>query len=163
MPKPSLVRRPENPWPEWPQVLRTSSSQEEGCDRDWAVMTKELAGEGGVVKTLRAQRIEIAGGQIRPLEGAPVGLPADLVLLAMGFAGPEKLKVVDDLGLTRDARGHIASDAAGATNVRGVFTAGDCNRGQSLVVWAIADGRRVAASVDAYLKQLDAGRTHAAE
>lgn len=163
MPKPSLVRRPENPWPEWPQVLRTSSSQEEGCDRDWAVMTKELAGEGGVVKTLKAQRIEIAGGQIRPLEGAPVELPADLVLLAMGFVGPEKLKVIDDLGLTRDARGNIASDAAGSTNVRGVFTAGDCNRGQSLVVWAIADGRRVAASVDAYLKQLDAGRTHAAE
>jgi glutamate synthase (NADPH/NADH) small chain len=157
------VRRPENPWPEWPQVLRTSSSQEEGCERDWAVMTKELVGEGGTVKHLRAQRIEIAGGQIRPIEGAPVDLPADLVLLAMGFTGPEKLQVVDDLGLARDARGNIASDVRGATNVPGVFAAGDCNRGQSLVVWAIADGRRVAAAVDAYLNASRTAGAQAAE
>lgn len=163
MPKPSLVRRPENPWPEWPQVLRTSSSQEEGCERDWAVMTKELVGEGGTVKHLRAQRIEIAGGQIRPIEGAPVDLPADLVLLAMGFTGPEKLQIVDDLGLARDARGNIASDVRGATNVPGVFAAGDCNRGQSLVVWAIADGRRVAAAVDAYLNASRTAGSQAAE
>jgi glutamate synthase (NADPH) small chain len=161
MPKPSLVRRPENPWPEWPQVLRTSSSQEEGCERDWAVMTKELVGEGGVVKHLRAQRIEMAGGQMRPLEGQTVDLPADLVLLAMGFTGPEKLRLVEDLGLAKDARGNIASDPHGATNVTGVFTAGDCNRGQSLVVWAIADGRRVAASVHGFLTAR--GATEAAE
>jgi glutamate synthase (NADPH/NADH) small chain len=161
MPKPSLVRRPENPWPEWPQVLRTSSSQEEGCERDWAVMTKELVGDGGVVKHLRAQRIEVAGGQMRPIDGQTVDLPADLVLLAMGFTGPEKLRLVADLGLALDARGNIASDGRGATNVPGVFTAGDCNRGQSLVVWAIADGRRVAAGVHAYLS--GAGASVAAE
>ena len=152
MPKPTLVRRPENPWPEWPQVLRTSSSQEEGCERDWAVMTKELVGTEGRVSGLRAQRIEVTGGQMRPLDGPLTELPADLVLLAMGFTGPEKSVLADDLGLARDARGNIASDPSGATNVPGIFTAGDCNRGQSLVVWAIADGRRVAASVDAYLK-----------
>jgi glutamate synthase (NADPH/NADH) small chain len=161
MPKPSLVRRPENPWPEWPQVLRTSSSQEEGCERDWAVMTKELVGDGGVVKHLRAQRIEMAGGQMRPIDGQTVDLPADLVLLAMGFTGPEKLRLVSDLGLALDARGNIASDGRGATNVPGVFAAGDCNRGQSLVVWAIADGRRVAAGVHAFLS--GAGASQAAE
>ena len=161
MPKPSLVRRPENPWPEWPQILRTSSSQDEGCERDWAVMTKELVGDGGVVRQLRAERIEMAGGQIRSLEGQTVDLPADLVLLAMGFTGPEKLALVDDLGLAKDARGNVASDPTGATNVPGVFTAGDCNRGQSLVVWAIADGRRVAASVHAFLSAR--GASEAAE
>ena len=151
MPRPSLVRRPENPWPEWPLILRTSSSQEEGCMRDWAVLTTELVGEGGAVARLRAQRVELAGGSLRALEGQTVELPADLVFLALGFSGPERLRLTDDLGLARDRRGNLVTDGTGATSVPGVFAAGDCNRGQSLVVWAIADGRRVAAGVNTFL------------
>ena len=154
MPKPSLVRMPENPWPEWPLVLRTSSSQEEGAERDWAVSTRALHGDAGRVTALEAARVRVVGGRIEELAGAaPVTIPCDLVLLAMGFTGPEKGGLVTDLGLALDARGNVVSDAAGRTNVPGIFAAGDASRGQSLVVWAIADGRRVAQGVHAHLRQ----------
>ncbi|HEX4446599.1 MAG TPA: glutamate synthase subunit beta, partial [Polyangiaceae bacterium] len=159
MPKPSLVRMPSNPWPEWPLILRTSSSQEEGAGRDWAVSTKILRGENGAVVALDAHRIVFEGGKIKPIEGSDFSLPAGLVLLAMGFVGPEKGGVIEQLGLTLDARGNIRTDASGATNVAGVFAAGDNSRGQSLVVWAIADGRRVAAGVDAYLRRAPMAKT----
>jgi glutamate synthase (NADPH/NADH) small chain len=143
MPKPSLVRMPSNPWPEWPLVLRTSSSHDEGADRDWAVQTRSLRGENGRVVALEASRVDT---------GASLEIPCDLVLLAMGFVGPERQGLLGDLGVALDARGNVVTDAGGATTVPRVFAAGDASRGQSLVVWAIADGRRVAAGVDAFLR-----------
>jgi glutamate synthase (NADPH/NADH) small chain len=152
MPRPSLTRGTANPWPEWPLILRTSTSQEEGAERDWSVSTREFLGENGRVVSLEAQRIVFEGGKLRPVPGSELSLPCGLALLAMGFVGPERPGVVEQLGLTLDPRGNIRTDATGATNVPGVFAAGDNSRGQSLVVWAIADGRRVAAGVDAWLQ-----------
>jgi glutamate synthase (NADPH/NADH) small chain len=152
MPRPSLTRGTANPWPEWPLILRTSTSQEEGAGRDWSVSTREFRGEGGQVVSLEASRIVFEGGKLRPVPGTELSLPCGLALLAMGFVGPERPGVVEQLGLGLDPRGNIRTDATGATNVPGVFAAGDNSRGQSLVVWAIADGRRVAAGVDAWLR-----------
>jgi glutamate synthase (NADPH/NADH) small chain len=163
MPKPPLVRAPENPWPAWPLVMRTSSSHEEASarslDREFAVMTKRFAGEGGKVAKLEIVRVEMRGGKFEELAGTASEIPCDLVFLAMGFVGPEKAGLVAELvalGLALDARGNVVSDAAGRTSVDGVFAAGDVSRGQSLVVWAIADGRRVARGVSAYLASADA-------
>ena len=161
MPKPPLVRMPQNPWPEWPLVLRTSSSHEEaayrhGSDiRDFAVSTSALlADESGRVRALEAMRVSVGEGKISEVEGSRFEIPCDLVLLAMGFIGPERAGLVADLGLALDPRGNIVTDASGATNVDHVFSAGDASRGQSLVVWAIADGRRVAHGVDAYVRRV---------
>jgi len=153
MPKPALVRMPTNPWPEWPLVLRTSSSHEEGAERDWAVSTRSFRGEGGKVVALETVRVVLEGGKIVPVAGTEASIPCDLVLLAMGFVGPERGGIVEQLGVALDARGNVRSGASGATSVPRVFAAGDVSRGQSLVVWAIADGRRVAAGVDAFLKR----------
>jgi glutamate synthase (NADPH/NADH) small chain len=153
MPKPALVRMPSNPWPEWPLVLRTSSSQEEGAERDWAVSTRAFRGERGRVVGLDAVRVVIEGGKPKPIAGTGLSLPCDLALLAMGFVGPERGGVVEQLGLALDARGNVRTDASGRASVPGVFAAGDASRGQSLVVWAIADGRRVAAGVDTFLRR----------
>jgi glutamate synthase (NADPH) small chain len=158
MPRPALVRMPTNPWPEWPLVLRTSSSQEEGAERDWAVSTRSFRGDSGRVIGLEATRVVLEGGKVRPLPGADLSLPCDLALLAMGFVGPERGGVIGQLGVALDARGNVRSDASGATSVSGVFAAGDSARGQSLVVWAIADGRRVAAGVDNWLRQAPVAR-----
>jgi glutamate synthase (NADPH/NADH) small chain len=154
LPRPPLVRMPDNPWPAWPLVLRTSSSQEEGCARDFSVMTKGFVADasGTRVARLAAARAELASGSPREVPGSDFELPCDLVLLAMGFVGPERAGLVAELGLSLDARGNVVTDAAGATSVPRVFAAGDASRGQSLVVWAIADGRRVAAGVDAHLR-----------
>ncbi len=154
MPKPPLVRMPENPWPAWPLVMRTSSSHEEGCAREFAVMTKGFVADasGKKVAKLAAVRVELVGGAIREVPGSAFELPCDLALLAMGFTGPSRPGIVQQLGLALDARGNVVTDAAGRTNVPGVYAAGDASRGQSLVVWAIADGRRVAAAVDATLR-----------
>jgi glutamate synthase (NADPH/NADH) small chain len=159
MPKPALVRLTSNPWPEWPLILRTSSSQEEGAERDWAVSTREFRNEGGNVAGLEISRISLEGGKIKPVAGTEFSLPAELVLLAMGFVGPERGGVIEQLGLALDARGNVRSDASGATSVPNVFAAGDVSRGQSLVVWAIADGRRVAAGVDAWLRRSPMARS----
>jgi glutamate synthase (NADPH/NADH) small chain len=153
MPKPPLARLPQNPWPEWPLVLRTSSSQEEGAERDWAISTRSFRGEGGRVVALDAVRVSMEGGKFTPIPGAEMPIPCDLALLAMGFVGPERVGLVEQLGLALDPRGNVRTDPKGATSVPRVFAAGDVSRGQSLVVWAIADGRRVAAGVDAYLRQ----------
>ncbi|MDF2694389.1 MAG: Glutamate synthase small chain [Labilithrix sp.] len=157
MPKPPLVRMPENPWPAWPLILRTSSSQEEPsaagkqCEREFAIMTKAFVPDatGNHVAKLRAVRVEVGGGSIREVPGSEQELPCDLALLAMGFVSPRKQGLVEELGLALDARGNITTDRSGATSVPRVFAAGDASRGQSLVVWAIADGRRVAAGVHA--------------
>ena len=156
MPKPPLVRMPDNPWPAWPLVLRTSSSQEEGCVRDFSVVTKAFRPDasGKRLAKLAAARAELSGGVIREGPGTEFDIPCELALLAMGFTGPEKGGIVDELGLELDRRGNLVSDAAGRTCVPRLFAAGDNARGQSLVVWAIADGRRVAAGVDAHLRSL---------
>lgn len=155
MPKPELVRMPENPWPEWPLIFRTSSSQEEGCERDFSVMTRAFIGDqNGHVSGIRAVRAALSAGKINEVGGSEFEIKADLVLFAMGFTGPERAGLVAELGVSIDARGNIVSDASGHTSVRGVFAAGDASRGQSLVVWAIADGRRVAEGVEKYLQKV---------
>jgi glutamate synthase (NADPH) small chain len=157
MPKPPLVRMPDNPWPAWPLVFRTSSSQEEPsaekerCEREFAILTKGFVADGARVAKLSAVRVEVGAGGLRELPGTELELPCDLVLLAMGFVGPERTGLASELGLALDPRGNIVTDRSGATNVPKVFAAGDASRGQSLVVWAIADGRRVAEGVHAAL------------
>jgi glutamate synthase (NADPH/NADH) small chain len=147
-------------WPYWPIRLRTSSSHEEGCARDWAVSTKRFAGTDGRVTKLVAVRVNWAqspdSGQMRMVEvpGSEFEVKADLVLLAMGFVGPV-VQMLDSFGVARDPRGNVAADTEGArsyaTSVDKVFVAGDMRRGQSLVVWAIREGRQCARAVDAYL------------
>ncbi len=151
MARPPLHRLPDNPWPEWPLVLRTSSSHEEGCERDFGIRTKALlAGPDGRVRALLVEQVELSAGALRAVPGTDQELSADLVLLAMGFVGPEK-GLPEALGLERDRRGNVVTDPDGRTSRSGVFAAGDVSRGQSLVVWAIADGRRVARAVNQVL------------
>ena len=154
MPRPPLVRMPENPWPAWPLVLRTSSSQEEGCARDFAIMTKRFVADasGARVASLEVVDVVLNGGAPQEIPGSAREIPCDLALLAMGFTGPERVGIVEQLGLPLDARGNVITTSTGATSVPKVFASGDMSRGQSLVVWAIADGRRVAAGVDAQLR-----------
>lgn len=152
LPKPPVKRGNTNPWPAWPLILRTSSSQEEGGDRDWAVMTTGFAGDDdGKVKALRAVRVELRPGQGPvAVPGTEFAIACELVLLAMGFVGSEREGLLEQLGVEIDPRGNVKT-VNGRTNVDGVFAAGDQSRGQSLVVWAIAEGRNVAEEVDAYL------------
>ncbi len=139
-------------WPYWPTRLRTSSSHEEGVNRDWAIATKEFVGESGKVKALRTVRLEWKDGKTSEAPGSE--LPADLVLLAMGFVSPVQ-SVLDAFGIERDARGNAKAPTDGkgcyATSVPRVFAAGDMRRGQSLVVWAIREGRQCARAVDEFL------------
>ena len=111
MPRPALARLPSNPWPEWPLILRTSSSQEEGVERDWSVSTRMFRGEEGRVTSLEASRVVLEGGRAKPVPGDEMSLPCELVLLAMGFVGPERGGVVEQLGLALDGRGNIRTDA----------------------------------------------------
>jgi glutamate synthase (NADPH/NADH) small chain len=152
MPKPPETRVAANPWPAWPYVLRTSSSQEEGGRRDWAVMTTAFhADDGGRVRSLGAVRVDLtAGSGLTPIPGTEFEIPCELVLLAMGFVGSERGGVLEQLGVEFDARGNVKA-TNGRTTVEGVYTAGDQARGQSLVVWAIAEGRKVADAIDADL------------
>jgi glutamate synthase (NADPH/NADH) small chain len=151
LPRPPDERRPSNPWPQWPQIFRTSSSHEEGGDRDFAVMTKRVLGdERNCVRALEVVNVEFPGGKLVEIPNTTREIPCDLLLLAMGFLGPVKEGLLAQLGVALDARGNVAT-TAGRTSIAGVFAAGDMARGQSLVVWAIAEGRRVAQSVDAWL------------
>jgi glutamate synthase (NADPH/NADH) small chain len=144
-------------WPYWPVKLRTSSSHQEGCARDWAVATKRFEGRNGRVEKLVAARVEWqknAAGQPKMVEipGTEFELPADLVLLAMGFLGPVQEGLLAQLGVERDARSNVRADADDyRTSVPKVFAAGDMRRGQSLVVWAIREGRQCARAVDLFL------------
>ncbi len=138
-------------WPNWPLKLRTSSSHEEGCSRDWAIATKEFVGEKGVLKAIRAVRVEWKDGRMSEIAGSEFELKADLVFLAMGFTNPLQ-QVLDAFGVEKDARGNARADTTSyRTNVDKVFAAGDMRRGQSLVVWAIREGRQCARSVDEFL------------
>ena len=157
LPMPPENRPPTNPWPTWPIILRTSSSQEEGCERKWSVQTKEFLGEGGNVRKLSCVKLEWsepdpAGRRtFREIPGSAFELRADLVLLAMGFVHVEHGPLVRDLDVTIDPRGNLASDGNCMTNVPGVFGAGDAVRGASLVVHAINLGRLAAEGVNRYL------------
>jgi glutamate synthase (NADPH/NADH) small chain len=134
----------------WPLMLRTSSSHEEGGTRDFSVSTERFSGDGKVER-LECVRVELKNGQFQRVPGTEFLLEADLVLLAMGFVHPEHPGVVKELGLRLDKRGNVEIDKQFMTSVPGVFAAGDCQRGQSLVVWAIADGRKAARAADQYL------------
>ena len=156
LPAPPASRAPNTPWPLWPMQLRTSHAHEEGCDREWSVATTAFFGDNGHVKRIHAVRLErqvLADGRtdFARMPGTEFELEADLVLLAMGFTGPVKSKLLVDLVLELDGRGNIATDHEHRTSVPGVFTAGDARRGASLIVWAIREGRDAADSINRWL------------
>jgi glutamate synthase (NADPH) small chain len=157
LPAPPDCRTNSSPWPQWPSILTTSSSHEEGCKRDWSACTKSFEGSEGRVKSLNAVRLkwsepdEQGKRTMSEIEGSDFALEADLVLLAMGFTGPEKKGPLADLRLRLDERGNADTDENYMTSNPGIFAAGDMRRGQSLVVWAIAEGRKAARAIDVYL------------
>ena len=152
MPKPPDERSPLTPWPLWPMQLRTEAAHEEGGVRDWSIATTSFNGDdNGNVKQLHAVRVG-APPKFEPIAGSEFTIHADLVLIAMGFVGPVRNGMIDQLGVQLDNRGNVATDQNYMSSVPGVFAAGDMRRGQSLVVWAISEGRKAAACVDAYLK-----------
>jgi glutamate synthase (NADPH/NADH) small chain len=157
LPKPPAGRTSSMPWPYWPMILRTSTSHEEGGERDWSVSTKYFSGSQGKVEKLHAVRIEFGAADAtgrRPMNevpGSEFEVKTDLVLLALGFLGPEQNGMIQQLGLKLDARGNVAADKDYMTSVPGIFSAGDMRRGQSLVVWAITEGRQCARGVDKFL------------
>jgi glutamate synthase (NADPH/NADH) small chain len=139
-------------WPYWPMKLRTSTSHEEGCERDWAVQTKQFKGEHGKLTALVACRVEWRDGKLCELPGTDFEIRADLVLFAMGYLHPVHSGMLDELGLRYDARGNVAADTDSyRTSVAKVFAAGDARRGQSLIVWAIREGRQCAHAIDEFL------------
>ena len=149
MPRPPDVRADSNPWPQWSLVFRTSSAHEEGGERVFSVNTDRFVGNAeGSVRALILNEVELVDGKFVTVPGTERELRADLVLLALGFVGPEKKAWLEQLGVELDPRGNIARTDDYATNVPGVFVAGDMGRGQSLIVWAIAEGRSCAAAVD---------------
>ncbi|MBI2216598.1 MAG: glutamate synthase subunit beta [Candidatus Rokubacteria bacterium] len=156
LPRPPDTRASSNPWPGWPNVFRVSAAHEEGGERWYQVSTQRFLGdEGGHVRALEGVKVEVVrdGGRLdfRPIPGSDFRLECDLVLLAMGFLGPEKKGPIDELGLRLTERGTVWRDEHWMTSVPGVFTCGDMQRGQSLIVWAIAEGRSAARGADAYL------------
>jgi glutamate synthase (NADPH/NADH) small chain len=152
LPRPPESRPTANPWPTWPMIFRVSSAHEEGCERVFSVNTECFLGdEDGAVRALRAHEVEFVDGKFTKIEGTEFDLECELVLLAMGFVGPERVGLLDQLGVELDPRGNVARDDSYATSVESVFVAGDMGRGQSLIVWAIAEGRACAAAVDSYL------------
>ena len=156
MPKPSDERTDENPWPYWPFKLKTSSSHEEGSHREWSILTKEFVGDGnGNLKGLKTVEVEwkkIPGERpkLTEIKGSEKEWPCELALLALGFTGPEK-SLPEQFGLTFDSRGNVKGEKLYQTNKPNIFTAGDARRGQSLIVWAISEGREAAHQIDTYL------------
>jgi glutamate synthase (NADPH/NADH) small chain len=149
MPRPGEDRPGNQPWPTYPMTFRVSSAHEEGGERVYSVSTQEFLGdEHGHVRALRLVEVD---EKFAPIEGTEHEIPAELVLLAMGFVGPERAGLVEQLGVELDERGNIVRDRSYASSVDGVFVAGDAGRGQSLIVWAIAEGRAAAAAVDTFL------------
>ncbi len=155
LPRPPDQRPPEDPWPTWPNIYRVASAHEEGGVRDYSILTKRLSGEDGVLKKLHAVRVEFVrenGRQaMEEVAGSEFEVEVDLLLLAMGFVGPERPGMVEQLGVQLTERGNVWAGEDKMTSVPGVFTAGDMTRGQSLIVWAIAEGRAAARGIDAYL------------
>jgi glutamate synthase (NADPH) small chain len=166
LPQPPVDRAPGTPWPLWPMQLRTSHAHEEGCNREWSVATTGFSGENGRVQRIHAVRLEeqlSADGSIRyePVAGTAFEMEADLVLLAMGFTGPVKSRLLADLSVELNGRGNISTDGAHRTAVAGVFAAGDAHRGASLIVWAIREGRDAAESIDLWLRSGEEDRRRA--
>ena len=163
LPKPPLERTIDMPWPYWPMILRSSSSHEEAAAlvgksevRQWSVNTKSFTGENGVVTKLHGIKLDWVKGadgrmQMTEVAGSEFEMPCDLCLLAMGFVGPEKAGMIEQFGVKLDPRGNVQADENFMTSVPGVFVAGDMRRGQSLVVWAISEGRQAARCVDEFL------------
>ncbi|MDQ1629374.1 MAG: glutamate synthase small chain [Actinomycetota bacterium] len=152
LPRPADERPDTNPWPTWPLVYRTSSAHEEGGERVYSVSTTRFVGDDdGALRAIELVEVEMVDGRFEPIEGSGRTIPADLVLLAMGFTGPERAGLLEQLGVELDGRGNIVRDASFMSSVPGVFVAGDAGRGQSLIVWAIAEGRSAAAGVDRWL------------
>jgi glutamate synthase (NADPH/NADH) small chain len=154
--QPPIDRVPDNPWPQWPNIFRVSPAHEEGGERLYSVSTQRFVGDdAGRVRALQATKVEIVRKDgrvhVQPIPGSEFEIQADLVLLAMGFLGPERGALVNDLGLKMTERGNVWRDERWMTSVPGVFAAGDMQRGQSLIVWAIAEGRSAARGVDQYL------------
>jgi glutamate synthase (NADPH/NADH) small chain len=152
MPKPPEREEKALSWPNWPLRLRTSSSQEEGCDRDWSVMTKRVVGSGGKIEALECVRVENGENGLREVPGSEFSIKADLVLLAMGFIGPRTTGLIEQANVALDARGNVRADMFDyVSSEDGIFACGDMRRGQSLVVWAIREGRQCARAVDLHL------------
>lgn len=158
LPQPPKERKKDNPWPEWALIERTSTSLLEGCKREYAVMTKAFIGENGKVEKVKAIRLHfgpkdaVTGQrQMKEIPNSEFEIKADLVLLAMGFLGPNKNDLIQELNIVTDRRSNVSTNSDYMTNIEGIFAAGDMRRGQSLVVWAISEGRKAAASVDEYL------------
>ena len=156
MPAPPQQRAADNPWPLWPHIFRTTSAHEEGGDRVYSVATAGFGGIDGRVRALHGHKVSrvVNDGRVsfEPVAGSGFVMKTDLVLLAMGFVGPEKSRLLGDLNLRMTERGTVWRDERWMTSVPGVFAAGDMQRGQSLIVWAIDDGRRSAVSIDSYLQ-----------
>jgi glutamate synthase (NADPH/NADH) small chain len=151
LPRPSEERPSAQPWPTYPMIFRTSSAHEEGGERIFAVNTSEFIGDQGVLTGLKISEVELSDGKFVYLPGTDRVLPADFVLLALGFVGPEKSELIPQLEVDLDERGNIKRADDYSTNIPGVFVCGDAGRGQSLIVWAIAEGRAAAAGVDHFL------------
>ncbi|HZQ84129.1 MAG TPA: glutamate synthase subunit beta [Acidimicrobiales bacterium] len=152
LPRPPDARPDTNPWPTWPLIMRTSSAHEEGGERVFSVNTECFLGDDdGNVRALRAHEVEFVDGKFVKVEGTDFDLETELVLLAMGFVGPQVPGMIEDLGVALDPRGNVARDDDFMTSETGVFACGDMGRGQSLIVWAIAEGRSCAAGVDRWL------------
>ncbi len=156
LPRPPASRAADNPWPEWPRIFRTSAAHDEGGERIFSISTESFVGDAdGRVRGLKAVEVEAVGGpkglRFEPVPGRELHLPVDLVLLAMGFTGPRPMPFLGELGVRLTERGNVWRDANWMTSVPGVFAAGDMQRGQSLIVWAIAEGRAAARGIDAYL------------
>ena len=151
LPEPPPSRAESTPWPLWPMQLRTSHAHEEGCDRRWSVSTIKFSGHDGHVTKLHAQQVQFENGTFTPIPGSEFEMDVDLVLLAMGFTGPVQHGLLNDLGVKYGPRGSVAVDENFMTSVDGVFAAGDTKLGASLIVWAIAEGRKAAAGIHQYL------------
>jgi glutamate synthase (NADPH/NADH) small chain len=157
LPKPPERENKALTWPDWPMKLRTSSSQEEGCERDWSVLTKRAIGEGGHVTALECVRVDWQKGPdggfvMQEISGSSFSLKADLVLLAMGFLGPRRPGMIEQSGVELDPRGNVRANTVDyRTSSPKIFAAGDMRRGQSLVVWAIREGRQCARAIDQFL------------
>ncbi|MEO0470834.1 MAG: glutamate synthase subunit beta [Bacteroidota bacterium] len=149
--KPPLGRAGDNPWPEWPLILRTSTSHEEGCEREWSVLTEAFLGDAnGDLRALQTVDVRWGSNGLEKIAGSEREIPCELALLAVGFLHPEPDSMLAQLGVALDERGNVQTENY-HTSIEGVFAAGDMRRGQSLVVWAIAEGREVARAVDAFL------------
>jgi len=149
MPRPPEKEDKALSWPNWPMKFRTSSSHEEGVDREFAVLTKRVVGENGVVTGLECVKVEWVGGKMQEIAGSEFTLKADLIFLAMGFVGPRKQGLLDQAGVELDGRGNVKADTNSyRTSDEKIFACGDMRRGQSLVVWAIREGRQAARAVD---------------